>query len=69
MELRIWRRIYLCPFARLNLYASGVTVSFGRRRWFWLTIGRQGIRLTLPSGLPGAYLTEGRTWKELGKQK
>jgi SpoVK/Ycf46/Vps4 family AAA+-type ATPase len=68
MELRIWRRIYLCPFVRLNCYTKGFTVSFGHRGWFWLAIGRRGLRATLPTGYPGAYLTEGRTWDELGNR-
>ena len=31
MELRIWRRIFLSPFVRLNFYTKGFTISFGRR--------------------------------------
>jgi hypothetical protein len=31
MELRIWKRIYLCPFVRLSLYTRGFTISFGHR--------------------------------------
>jgi hypothetical protein len=69
MEVQIWRRVYLCPFVRLNFYTKGFTISFGRREWFWITFSRRGIRATLPTGIPGAYLSEGRTWKELSQRK
>ncbi len=32
MQLRIWKRIYLTPFVRLNLYTRGFSISFGHRR-------------------------------------
>jgi hypothetical protein len=44
MELRIWKRIYLTPFVRLNLYTRGVTVSFGKRGLGLIIFGRRGIR-------------------------
>jgi hypothetical protein len=69
MRLRIWKCIYLTPFVRMNLYTAGFSISFGHRRIGWLTFGRRGIRATLDTGVPGTYLTEGRTWKELAKQK
>ena len=47
MELRVWQRIYLCPFIRVNLYTRGFTLSFGHRRLGWITIGRRGIRAPL----------------------
>jgi hypothetical protein len=37
MELRIWKRIYLSPFARLNLYTKGFTISLGHRAIGWIT--------------------------------
>jgi hypothetical protein len=55
MELQIWCRVYHCRFVRLNFYTKGSTISFGRQGWFWLTIGRRGIRMTLPTGIPGAF--------------
>jgi hypothetical protein len=30
---------------------------------------KRGIRATLPTGIPGAYLTEGRTWDQLGARQ
>jgi hypothetical protein len=67
MELRIWKRIYLTPFVRLNLYTRGFSISFGHRGLGWLTFGRRGIRGTLPTGIPGIYLTEGENWGQLWK--
>jgi hypothetical protein len=65
MELRIWRRLNLGPRIRLGVYPRGITISFG-----WLTFGRRELRATLPTGVPEAYLTEGRSWKGLSsKQK
>jgi hypothetical protein len=61
MELRIWRRIYLSPFVRLNFCTKGVTVAFGRQGWFSANI------FPASDQVPGAYWTEGRKWKELQK--
>jgi SpoVK/Ycf46/Vps4 family AAA+-type ATPase len=46
MELRIWKRICLSPWIRLNFYTRGLTVSFGHRSLGWLTFGQRGIRAT-----------------------
>jgi hypothetical protein len=32
MELRIWKRIYLTPWIRLNLYTRGFSISVGHSR-------------------------------------
>jgi hypothetical protein len=69
MELRIWKRIFLTPWIRLNLYTQGFSISVGHSRIGWITFGRRGIRATLDTGVPGTYVTEGRTWGQLGKQK
>jgi hypothetical protein len=49
MELRIWKRIYLMPFIRLNLYTRGLTISFGHRGLGWTLSDGAGF-----AGLPGA---------------
>jgi hypothetical protein len=68
MRLKIWKRIYIGPFVRLNITDGGLSISFGALKIGWLTIGRRGIRATLPTGIPSAYLTEGQTWDELGNR-
>lgn len=65
MELRIWKRIYLTPFVRINLYTRGFTVSVGKRGLGWITFGRRGIRGTVPTGIPGVYLSQGESWNRL----
>jgi hypothetical protein len=65
MQLRIWRRIYLSPFVRLNLYTRGFTISFGHRRIGWIAFGRRGIRETLDTPLSGIYLSEGQQWRDI----
>jgi hypothetical protein len=65
MELRIWKRIYLSPFVRVNLYTRGFTISFGHRGIGWITFGRRGIRETLDAPVPGVYLSEGQRWREI----
>jgi len=65
MRLRIWKRIFLTPFVRLNIIDGNLSLSFGHRRMGWLTIGRQGIRATLDTPVPGVYLMESRRWKEI----
>jgi hypothetical protein len=67
MQLRIWKRVFLTPFVRLNFYTRGVTVSFGKRGLGWITFGRRGVRATVPTGIPGAYLSEAQTWGRLWK--
>jgi hypothetical protein len=52
MQLRIWKRIYLSPFVRLNLF----TISFGHREIGWITFGLHGVKETLDTPLPGVYL-------------
>jgi hypothetical protein len=53
MELRIWKRIYLTPFIRLNLYTRGLTISFGHRG-----LGRTARDLwDAANGYPRAYLS------------
>jgi hypothetical protein len=69
MELRIRKRIYLCPFVLVNFYAKGFTVSFGHRSLGWLILGRRGIRATLPTGVSGVYLSETQTWKSSRKEQ
>jgi hypothetical protein len=63
MEIRIWKRVFLTPFIRLNFTNGGVSVSFGHRGLGWLTIGKSGIRGTIPTGIPGVYLSEKERWK------
>jgi hypothetical protein len=58
MELRIWRRIYLTPFIRLNLYTRGFSVSVGHKNIGWLTFSRRVLRATIdlqgvPIGIDG----------------
>jgi len=65
MELRIWKRIYITPFVRLNLYGRGFSISFGHRGIGWLPFGRRGIRGTVPRPVPGVYLSQGETWTRL----
>ena len=60
MQLRIWKRIYLSSFVRLNLYTKGFTISFGHRGIGWITFGQRGIRETLDTPLPGVYFSEGQ---------
>jgi hypothetical protein len=67
MPLVIRKHIYFSPFVRLNLYTRGCTVSFGHRSIGWITLGRRGIRETIPTGIPGAYLTESQSWSWFGK--
>ena len=67
MELRIWKRIYLCPFIRLNLYTRGLTISFGHNRLSWITFGRRGIREILDTPIPGVYLSQGQRWNQLAR--
>jgi hypothetical protein len=65
MEVRIWRRIYLCPWIRLNLYTRGFSISLGHRSIGWLTFGRRGVTGTLSTGIPGVYLSE--RWRPRNK--
>jgi hypothetical protein len=66
MELRIWKRIYLSPFIRLNIYTRGFTVSFGHARIGWVTLGRRGVRETLEvPGVSGLYVTENQCWSQI----
>jgi hypothetical protein len=65
MQLRIWRRIYLTPFVRLNIYTKGFTISFGHFRIGWLTFGRRELRATVPTGVPGVYLSERQRWHRI----
>ena len=67
MELRIWKRIYLTPFIRLNIYTKSFTVSFGHRKLGWLTLARTGVRETLDTPLRGVYLSEGQRWDQLAR--
>jgi hypothetical protein len=69
MEIRLYKHVYLTPFIRLNLYTKGFSLSFGHARIGWLTLGRRGIRGTLDTGVPGAYLTESRTWGEFKNRR
>jgi hypothetical protein len=55
MQLRIWKRIYLLPFVRLNLYTSEFSISFGHCRIDWNTLSRHVIREILNTPL-GVYL-------------
>jgi hypothetical protein len=65
MELRIWKRVFITPFIRLNLYTRGFSVSFGHRGLGWITLGKRGIRETLNTPIPGVYLSEGQQWKDI----
>jgi hypothetical protein len=65
MQLRIWKKLYLSPFIRVNFYTRGFTISFGDARIGWLTLGRRGVRGTLDTGIPGVYATESRRWDEI----
>jgi hypothetical protein len=67
MKLRIWKRIYLTPFVRLNITDGGFSISFGRRGLFWVTLSRRGIRWTADTGVPGLYATDSVRWKDLQK--
>jgi hypothetical protein len=67
MQLRIWKRLYLLPWLRLNLYTKGFTISVGHRGLGWITFGRRGIRATVPTVVPGAYFTESQQlWNQIG---
>jgi hypothetical protein len=63
MELRVFKRIYLTPFVRLNLYTRGFSISFGKRGLGWISFGQRGVRETLSTPIPGVYLTESQPWK------
>jgi hypothetical protein len=65
MELRILKHVYLSPWIRLKLYTKGWSLSFGHRRLGWITVGPRGIRGTLDTPVPGVYITESRSWKDL----
>ncbi len=65
VELRVWKRIYLSWFVRLNLYTRGFTISLGHRGIDWITSERRGIRETLATGIPGIYLSEGQQWRDI----
>jgi hypothetical protein len=62
MQLLIRKYIYLTPFIRLNFFTQDFSVSFGHKSLAWITLGRRGIRETIPTGIPGAYLTESQPW-------
>jgi hypothetical protein len=32
MPLRVWKKVYLSPFVRINIYTKGMTISFGHNR-------------------------------------
>jgi hypothetical protein len=65
MQLRVWKKIYLCPWIRLNIYTRGVSISFGHRRLGWITLGPRGVRGTLDTPIQGVYLTQQQPWKKL----
>jgi hypothetical protein len=65
MEIRIWKKIYLTPWIRLNLYTKGWSLSFGHNGIGWLTIGKSGLRGTISTEIPGVYLSEKERWKDL----
>jgi hypothetical protein len=65
MEIRIWRRFFITPFLRVNLYTRGFTVSLGHNEIGWITFGKSGVRGTIPTGIPGVYLSERVRWKDL----
>jgi hypothetical protein len=69
MQLRIWKRIYLTPLVRLNLYSRGFSISVGHRWIGWLTFGRRGIRGTLDTGVPAVYIFESQRWDQLAQKK
>jgi hypothetical protein len=64
MEIRIWKKIYITPFIRLNLTNGGLSISFGHRNLGWVTLSRRGIRLTADTPLPGVYVTDSAPWKK-----
>ena len=64
MQLRVWKHIFIGPFARLNIYDGKVSISFGKRRLGWLTLGPRGVRGTLDTPIPGVYFTETQPWKK-----
>jgi hypothetical protein len=69
MQLRIWKRVYLSPFVRLNLYTRGLSISFGHRR-----IGPDYVQQARNSGDTGCAhtgcmpLSEGQQWLEMQPQ-
>jgi hypothetical protein len=52
-----YRRVRLFPGARVNLSKSGASVSIGRRRGAWYTVGPRGRQVTV--GLPGTGISTG----------
>jgi hypothetical protein len=67
MQIRIWKRVFITPFIRLNFTNGGVSISFGRRGLGWVTLSRRGLRWTADTPLPGLYATDSVRWKDLPK--
>jgi hypothetical protein len=70
MEIRIFKHIFITPFIRLNIYNSGVSISFGHSRIGrigWTTLGRRGVRETLDTPISGVYLCDGQRWDQILK--
>jgi hypothetical protein len=67
MQLRVYKRVYLTPFVRINLFTQGFSISVGHSRIGWITFGRRGIRETVSTPLPGVYLSENQRWGQLTK--
>jgi hypothetical protein len=67
MEIRIWKRVYITPFIRITFYTRGFTVAVGHNGIGWISFGKSGVRGTIPTGIPGVYLSEKVRWKDLEK--
>jgi hypothetical protein len=63
MELRIWKRFCVTPWIRLNFYTRGFSLSVGHNGIGWITFGKSGVRGTIPTGIPGVYLSQKVRWK------
>jgi hypothetical protein len=68
MKLRLWKKIFITPFIRLNLSNGGLSISFGHRGAGWLTLSRRGLTWTANTGVPGLYVTDSTRWKNFTRR-
>jgi hypothetical protein len=68
MKLVIRKYVFLCPWVRLNIFNSGFSVSLGHRGIGWITLGRRGIRESVPIA-SGVYLQDSQRWPDLRRPK
>jgi hypothetical protein len=69
MKLVIRKHVFLGPWARLNIFNSGFSVSLGHRSLGWITLGKRSVTESIDTGVSGVYLQDSQRWSDLRPSK